>query len=100
MNKYKIKLTPRTVQDLDGIYRYIAEQIKEPEIANNLLDTLEDAIDSLEILPNRGAERKIGVYASKGYRQLFVKNFTLVYRVDEKHKQVIIMTVRYSMSSF
>ena len=100
MDKYKIKLTPRTVQDLDGIYRYIAEKIKEPEIANNLIDTLEDAMDSLEMFPNRGAERKNGAYASKGYRQLFVKNFTIVYRVDEGHKQVIVLTVRYSMSSF
>lgn len=39
-------------------------------------------------------------YSNKGYRQLFVKNFTIVYRIDEEKKQVIIVTVRYSKCQF
>ena len=54
----------------------------------------------MEEMPNRGAPRRIGNYANKGYRQLFIKNYTIVYRVDETEKQVIIVTVKYAGSDF
>lgn len=100
MDKYAVKLLPRAYRDLDGIYAYIAETLLEPSTAIKLLDTLEEAIFSLEELPQRGAPRKNGVYAYKGYRQLFIRNFTVIYRVDETKKQVIIVTVRYTKSQF
>lgn len=100
MDKYVVKLLFRAYRDLDGIYAYIAESLLEPGAAQKLLDVLEQAIFSLGELPQRGALRKKGAYANKGYRQLFIKNFTVVYRVDEAKKQVIIVTVRYSKSQF
>lgn len=72
----------------------------EPGTAEQLINSFEKAILGLEELPNRGALRKKGLYANKGYRQLYVKNFTVVYRVDEVNKQVIIVAVRYSKSEF
>jgi addiction module RelE/StbE family toxin len=93
-------LLSRAYRDLDGIYAYIAETLLEPSTAQKLLDVLEEAIFSLEELPKRGAPRRNGAYANKGYRQLFTKNFTLIYRVDETNEQVVIVTVRYSKSQF
>lgn len=100
MNKYVVKLLARAYRDLDGIYAYIAETLLEPGTAQKLLDTLEEAILSLEEMPQRGALRKKGTYANKGYRQFFIKNFTILYRVDTAKKQVVIVTVRYSKSQF
>lgn len=100
MDKYVVRLLSRAYRDLDGIYAYIAETLLEPSTAQKLLDVLEEAIFSLEKLPKRGAPRRNGAYANKGYRQLFTKNFTLIYRVDETNEQVVIVTVRYSKSQF
>lgn len=100
MAKYNVKVTPRALRDLDGIYSYIAKEILEPETASNMIELLEEAILSLEELPYRGAERKIGAYANKGYRQLFVKNYTIVYAISESKRQVIIYTVKYTPSKF
>ena len=100
MDKYKVKLSTAAFRDLDGIYKYIAENLKVPETALKLVTEIENAILSLDEMPQRGAERRIGVYANKGYRQIFVKNYTVVYRVDEKEKTVIVITVRYSPSEF
>ena len=100
MDKYAVKLLSRAYRNLEGIYAYVAETLLEPGTAQKSIDTLEEAILSLEKLPSRGAPRKNGAYADKGYRQLFVKNFTVIYRVDEISKQVIIITVRYSKSQF
>lgn len=100
MGKYAVKLLSRAYRDLDGIYAYIAETLLGPSTAQKLLDALEEAIFGLVELPQRGTSRKNGAYASKGYRQLFIKNFTVICRVDEAKKQVIIVTVRYSKSQF
>ena len=99
LNKYSIKLLTRALRDLDDIYAYIAKALLAPDTAAKLVGEIEEAIFSLEQFPYRGVERKIGSYASRGYRQLFVQNYALVYRIDEP-KQVVIITVRYSPTQF
>lgn len=100
MDKYTVKLLPKAYRDIDEIYGYILQEFKEPQIAVKIVKLIEDTILGLEVFPRRGAERKVGVYANRGYRQLFVKNFTVVYRIDEKKNCVIIVTVKYSPSNF
>ena len=100
LDKYSVKLLSAAYRSLDEIYTHIALELHAKELGLNVIDKLEEAIFSLEIMPQRGAKRRAGAYAKKGYRQLFVKNFTIVYRIDEAKKQVIIITVKYSKSHF
>lgn len=98
--QYKVKLMSRALCDLDGIYRYIARTLLEPGTALDLVNEIEKEILSLEQFPNRCPLRRTGAYTNKGYRQLFVKNYTVIYRVDETGEQVIVVTMRYSASRF
>ena len=98
--KYTVKIYPRAYRDLDGIYSYIAKNLMAQGTAKNLLASLEDAIFSLEQLPEREPVRRVGAYANQGYRQLFVKNYTVIYRVHKEKREVHIVTVRYSRSQF
>jgi len=100
LDKYSVKLLSAAYRNLDNIYVYIVMELQAKQSAMNLIDKLEEAIFSLEVTPYRGAKRCVGAYANKGYRQLFVENFTVVYRIDETKKQVIIVTIRYSQSEF
>lgn len=100
MEQYDVRLMARALRDLDGIYAYIAKTLSEPGTASSLVDEIEREILSLEQMPYRCPERRIGAYAGKGYRQLLVKNYTVIYRIDEVRKQVLIVTVRYSRSQF
>lgn len=100
MTKYSVKLMQRASSDLDDIYNHIADDFKEIGTAERMADALEDAILSLDEMPYRGSIRRTGAFANRGYRQLFVKNFTIVYRIDEVRKMVMIVTVRYTPSSF
>lgn len=99
-DKYQVKLMGRALRDLEDIYAYVARRLLEPGIALKLVETIENQILSLETMPYRCPERQTGMYAKKGYRQLFVKNYTVIYRVDEPNKTVLIVTVRYSSSQF
>lgn len=100
MDKYSVKLLGRALHDLDGIYAYIANRLQEPETALHMVEKLETQILSLETMPYRCPERRTGAYAGKGYRQLFVQNYTVIFRIDQEQKQVIVVTVRYSRSQF
>jgi plasmid stabilization system protein ParE len=100
LDKYKVTLTDRALRDLDGIYTYRATTLMEPGIAINLIDEIETSILSLDTMPHRCSERKVGAFANRGYRQLFVKNYTAIFRIDESKKTVIVVTVSYSSRQF
>lgn len=100
MGNYNVKLLSRALEDLDKIYAYIASNLHELGTAENVLDLLEEEILSLESMPYRFPERRTGSYANRGYRQLMVKNYAVIYRVDEAQKQVIVVTVRYARRQF
>ena len=100
MDKYTVRLYTRAYRDLDGIYAYIAEQLSEPLVAERLIESIEEAVFSLEAFPERGSVRRIGAYADQGYRQLFVKNYVIVYRVLKDKKGVHVVAVRYAQSQF
>lgn len=100
MDKYRVKLMSRALRDLDGIYNHIADEFKETGTAEKMADLLEAAILGLDEMPYRGAIRRAGAFANRGYRQIFVKKYTIVYRIDETAKVIIVVTVRYTPSSF
>ena len=97
---YRVTMLNRAYRDLDGIYKYIANTLMEPNVALNNVDDIEAAILSLDIMPHRCPERKSGAYAGQGYRQLFVGNYTVLFRIDEESKLVLVVTIRYSSSQF
>ena len=96
MDNYAVKLTDRAMRDLDSIYAYIANSLLEPETADRLVGAIEDGILSLAQMPYRCPERTVGVYANQGYRQLLIRNYTVIYRIIESEKTVIVVTVCYS----
>ena len=64
------------------------------------MDKIEKEILSLEEMPYRFPEQKTEAYANRGRRQLFVGNYTAIYRIDEKCRRVIVVTIRYSPGLF
>ena len=100
LDRYRARISEHAKRDLDAIYVYIAETFLKPEMALSLVGEIEKGILSLDTMPHRCPIRKIGAYANLGYHQLFVKNYTIIFRIDEKKKRVIIITVRYSTNQF
>lgn len=97
---YHVGMTDEARRNLENIFRYVAKNLQEPGTAASLIDELEAGMLSLNSMPQRCPERQIGIYAGKGYRQLFIKNYTIIFRVEEMTRQVIILTIRYSRSNF
>ena len=100
MDEYTVEILDEAWKELEGIYGYIADHFLEPGTAEAMVNALEDGIYSLERMPYRNPERRRGFYANRGYRQLLVKNYTIVYRVDEPSHTVLVAAVKYSKSDF
>ena len=79
---------------------YILDKLVSPNTALEIYNDLLQMILSLETYPTRGSLRKVGQSRNQGYRQLFYKNYTIVYSVKDKEKEVHIIAVKYSPSNF
>lgn len=91
---------PQAYRDIDKIYEQVLLVSNCADDAIALAENLEKAILSLEEQPYRGTERKYGFYAFKGYRQLIVENYIIIYEVLENEKVVAVVTVKYGKSEF
>jgi plasmid stabilization system protein ParE len=95
LNKYKIKINPRAIRELDHIYEYIANEKLAPENAIGQINRIKKAILSLDIFPQSHQERNEGRYGGKGYRQLLIDNYIAIFRIDESLKTVYVITIQY-----
>ena len=95
MDKYKVKINPKAVRELDNIYQYIANEKLAPENAKGQIDRIKKAILMLDTFPQSHQDRNEGRYAGKGYRQLLVDNYIVIIRIDEINKIVYVVTVQY-----
>lgn len=95
MDKYKVKINPRAIRELDHIYGYIANEKLAPENAKEQIDRIKKAILSLNIFLQSHQERSEGRYAGKGYRQLLIDNYIAIFRIDEPPKTVYVVTIQY-----
>ena len=95
MDKYKVKVNPSAVRELDQIYEYIANEKLAPENAREQVDRIKKAVLSLDTFPQSHQERNEGRYAGKVYRQLLIDNYIAIFHIDEPHKIVYVVTIQY-----
>ncbi len=95
MDKYKVKVSPRAIRELDHIYKYIANEKSAPENAKGQVDRIKKSVLSLDTFPQSHQERNEGRYAEKGYRQLLIDNYIAIFRIDEPSKTVYVITIQY-----
>ena len=95
LDKYKVKINPRAIKDIDHIYAYSAHQKLALENAKGQAERLRTSILELDTFPQSHQERNEGRYVRKGYRQLLVDNYIVIFRIDEKSKTVYVITVQY-----
>ena len=95
MDKYKVKINPKAIRELDQIYEYIANEKLAPENVKGQIERIKKSILSLDTFPQSHQERSEGRYAGKGYLQLLSDNYIAIFRIDEPRKTVYVVTVQY-----
>lgn len=92
---YKVKITSQAEEQIQEIIHYITNELKAPDAALHLLDTLEDSFTSLTYFPQRVALIDEEPWHTNGIHRLPVKNFLVYFWIDEDNLNVQITAVIY-----
>ena len=93
---YRIRLTVEAKAELDGIFRYIAEELGNPQAAAKFDDKFRDRIKRLREWP---LSCPVLIH-NNIYRKLLIDKYIVFYTVDEGTKTVYIQNVIYGMSDY
>ncbi|MBR2214829.1 MAG: type II toxin-antitoxin system RelE/ParE family toxin [Selenomonadaceae bacterium] len=96
MTEYKVLLSEQAMSDIDAIYTHIATRIGMPQSAQNQLNRLADAIDSLKTMPRRINIMRTPYGETNELRQLLVDNYAVIFSVVQE--TVNIVRILYSAS--
>jgi addiction module RelE/StbE family toxin len=83
---YTVILSPKAVKDLEAIVRYIA--LNNPEAARKVGQSLLNKVRELSQFPFRG--QKVPEFNNPDIRQVILKPYRIVYRVEEGKKRISI----------
>ena len=97
---YKVVATELAVQDLNGILEYIAVSLSNPTAAAAFADEVEKCYAGLEHMPLMYEQCQDVQLRALGYRKALIKNYLLIYKVDEAEKTVYILRFFYSRQNY
>lgn len=60
LDKYKVKINPKAIHELDSIYEYVANEKMAPENVKWQVDRIKKAILNLDTFPQSHQERNEG----------------------------------------
>jgi len=96
MAYYRVDVSEPAEKDLRDIVRYISAQLSAPMTALKMMDTVEEAIMGLVVMPPKCSLVTDERLATIGYRKLFVKNYIVFFTIDEKSKIVDVDRILYA----
>ena len=91
MERYKVNVTDEAKADIRAAARYIAVELRQPDTAEKLLDSFDEAIMSLEEMPERYGYVRDEYLANCGIRMMAVKNYLMFYLADRAAVTVTIL---------
>ncbi len=80
---------------MEEIYEYISYKLQSKKSARKQTNRIRAALKNLEVFPEAHQERLSGKYAKKGYRQLLVDHYIVIFKIDSMHKVVKVITIQY-----
>ncbi len=92
---WEVKFTDQARRDLRDILDYITYELREPQIAVNLVRSITKEILSLDQMPMRYRLYEEEPWQSQGLRYFTVKNYIVFYYPDEPAGAVYAVRVIY-----
>lgn len=92
-DKYEVVLSPLAFDDLDNIYNGVLKVSKDLDTAEEYISSLKEKILDLEDNPQIHPIRKYGIFANKGFRYTDFKKYTIIFKILEDTKEVLIVTI-------
>lgn len=98
--KLKIKLMPEFVRNLEKIHEYIFFELFAPNAADKILEKVDKEIERLENAPFIHVKIETVNDLILEYRKIIVKNYIVLYTIDEDKNEVYVTHIFYSKSNY
>lgn len=96
MNKYSIQFSKEARNDLIEIYSYIKNELKEPNIANKLLNKIKKEIYKLENYSKIYSVIDDNYLRRQDIRKIKISNYLVFYCINDENKIISILRVLYA----
>ena len=97
---YRLFVSGLAHSDLDDIVSHIALQLASPIAAANFLDEVEKCYGYLKSNPLMYERCHDAFLEKEGYRKATIKNYVLIYKIDEADRVVIIHRFFYGAQDY
>ena len=97
---YRLVTTSLADDDLDEIVGYIRNELKNEKAATDFVEEVLKCYENLEQNPKMYAVCTEANLFNKGYRKAKIKNYLLVFKIDESTKTVYIMRFFYGARNY
>jgi plasmid stabilization system protein ParE len=94
VQEYNVVFSETAENDLDDVVEYLSNF--SPNIARRYYDEIMVKALSLALMPHRCPLVQDDALRKKGYRWLFVRNYTVFFVIDEENNVVDIRAIMYS----
>ncbi len=94
--KYKVIFELPAQRDLQDIFYYITDTLKEPATAQRIYISIKEQILTLQQMPLRHSIIQEHPYAEMEVRKLLVENYIVFYVVNEERCKVHILRILYN----
>ena len=96
IKQYKVIITLTAYREINQIYEYIAEELYAEDVAKSLLKRIEEAVQRLKYTPRIHTIIEKIDELKRDYRKIVIKNYRILYTIDEENKAVFISHIYYS----
>ncbi len=97
---YKLIISELAHKDLDNIVSYVAVELANPSAAANFLDEVDKCYEYLMSNPLMYESCQDSLLEKEGYRKANIKNYVLIYRIDEAATTVFIYRFFYGAQNY
>lgn len=98
--RFEVEFTEQCIEEMDNIYNYISEKLKENAAAKRLIKEVNKRV--LELSSSPELYMKIGKVdrLKREYHRMVVKNFVVLYTIDYENKKVFISRMIYGRQNY
>ena len=97
---YKVKFTEKCLEDIEEICAYISEKTKNVSTSKKLRTQIKKKTENLIKTPEMYAQIDKMDMLKRTYRKIVIKNYILLYTIDEIEKAVYVSHMYYSKKDY
>ena len=92
---YKLVVSKDAHRDIMDIAGYITHELKSPKAADSFLNDVEKSYNRVADNPRLFSLCSDDRLERMGYRKIVIKNYLILFRIDDENKMVYIVRVIY-----